>query len=254
MDISGIINFLKLSTKFIVLICIISGLLLFSNQEFIEQLSLFDFKEEFGIYLGITFLFTLVLSIINIFLYLWKLTKTYVDSKKVLAEKKIEEEKIEKQRIEEEKQRIEEEKQRIEEEKQRIEEENELYQRNLENLDYKELSVIREFFYQELNTIEMSIDDSAVLGLEQKCIIEKVSNRGYRGDITGDIRYFRISSSAQHYFESYNFQNININRPEWIFKIQQQKNIIQQQNEFIETQNLLKQEMTKLTKDYLGKN
>ena len=189
MDIGGIINFLKLSTKFMVLICIISGILLFANQEFLEQLSLFDFKEEFKIYVGITFLFTLGVSIVNVLSSLYKLINIYIVRKKELAEKKIAEEKIEKQRIAE--------------EKQRIAEENELYQRNLEKLDYKELAVIREFILQKLNNIEMSIGDSAVISLEKKGIIERISEQGYRGTITGVIYYFRIHIRAENYFKSY---------------------------------------------------
>lgn len=173
------------------------------------------------------------------FFHLYISLLIYIVRKKELAEKKIAEEKIEKQRIAE--------------EKQRIAEENELYQRNLEKLDYKELAVIREFILQKLNNIEMSIGDSAVISLEKKGIIERISEQGYRGTITGVIYYFRIHIRAENYFKSYNFENINnIDRPEWIYKINQQKKIINQQNEFLETQNMMNEELAQMVKNYFS--
>ncbi len=66
MDISQITKFIKLPPPVIYIILVISGILLFANDDFLKILALLKFKTEYNIYIGIVFLFSFGILIVNV--------------------------------------------------------------------------------------------------------------------------------------------------------------------------------------------
>ncbi len=184
MDISVVTSFLKLPKKVIFLITIISTILLFSSQNFMETIALYQFKEKYTIWIGIVFLFTLGLSIINIFEYF----KEWYRLREVA---KIESKVIKRM--------------------------NEQHLNMLKLLDEDELINIREFYIEKKNTIEMLSNDSAVAGLIKKGVIRFVSKQGWSNTYTGgNVFLFELSIDAKSYFNKFEFLNLSsIPRPNW---------------------------------------
>lgn len=134
-----IFDFDKISTKFVLLLLIVSSFLLFVPIEFLSKLNLTKFNEEYGKYIGITFLFSfsflsvaLVTAIIN-----WVRSKKF----KIKREKEIIE--------------------------------------VLNNLDDHEKAILREFLLTGSSTLQLPFDDPAVNGLHGKGIIYQVANIGF---------------------------------------------------------------------------
>ncbi|HDN9021761.1 TPA: superinfection exclusion B family protein [Aeromonas salmonicida] len=206
MDISTIAGFLKLPGKVIFLLSVISAILLFPGQEFLEKLALYDFKEEFKLWIGICFLLSTGLSIINGFECALKATREYNKRKKEVA---LEEEKRKRKKLEE-----------LElEAKEKMEQETvqKKYTEKLKRLDESELSNLREFIIQKQNTIKMSLEDPVVMGLFTKKIIYQVGDQCYQDSLTGITSFFSIDSRAIDYLESYDYKQIShIERPMWL--------------------------------------
>ena len=206
MDISTITSFLKLPKKVIFLIAVITTVVLFSDQEFLEKLALYGFKEEFKVWIGVCFLFSSGLSILNLIELVSESVKNNKKEKKAAleAKKKQEDEALKKSNAEI-------------REKEELETKEKVYLKKLERLDKYEMSNVREFYLQEQNTIKMSIEDPVVIGLVKKGIIRQVGDKGYHTSLTGLITFFCIDQRACDYFESYDFNIINNNeRPKWL--------------------------------------
>jgi len=150
-----------------------------------ETIALYEFKEKYKIWIGITFLFSLGLSSINIFEFFRELFNM----------KKLEKLELKLQNIKKEE-----------------------YQDILESLDEDELINIREFYIQEKNTIQMISNDSAVAGLIHKRVIQFVSKEGWRNTYTeGNVFLFKLSDNAKDYFDNYDFTSLDsISRPNWL--------------------------------------
>ena len=206
MDISTISSFLKLPKKVIFLFSVITAAVLFSEQVFLEKLALYDFKEEFKLWIGICFLFSTGLSILNVAEYFLQLHKENKRIKKEKADTKEKRKREEREKSES-----------IVREKAELEAKERDYLRELERLDKFELSNIREFFIQQQNTIKMSLEDPVVIGLVKKGIIRQVGDKGYQSNITGLITFFRIDSRAIEYLESFDYETLNNTpRPLWV--------------------------------------
>lgn len=183
MDISSVINFLKLPKKVILLIAIISATMLFSTQNFMEQLSLFKFKEEYNTWIGISFLFSVGISFLNLGEYIINLLKVNKNKKLEVVRKK--------QREKE-------------------------YLLMLHRLDNDELLSIREFYLCQKNTIEMISNDSGVKGLISKGII-LVIGTGWSSKFITNVYSFELSVPARQYFDKFEFQKLkNQDRPLWV--------------------------------------
>ena len=152
MDISTITSALKLPKKVYFLASIISGIMLFSTDEFLKKLSLLEFKESYTLWIGIAFLLSLGMALIAIGDFL-------IDQYKARKIKKDEDAKKKQAELEAEKQKA-------------IKVEEQKYK--LKNLDNYEKSVLREFYIAQKNTAEMSFEDPTVIGLVTKGIIKQV--------------------------------------------------------------------------------
>ena len=129
------INILKLPFRFIVLISIVMGLLLFLPASLISTLKLSEFITEFGKYIGITFIFSIGYILISIFPFLYKI---FQNKSKI---KKFKTTIIEK----------------------------------LEKLTYSEKCFLREFFIQRKDVIEAPLECTEYISLYNKKIVQVAS-------------------------------------------------------------------------------
>lgn len=195
MDISTITNALKLPKKAYFLGSIISAILLFSNSDFLKTLSLLEFKENYTLWIGITFLLSIGMVTIESFSFAMAQYKLHIHKKEETAKKikaDLENEQIKALFISKQTDK-------------------------LSKLDNYEKAVLREFFIGQKNTTEMSCDDPTVLGLVKKGIIKQVGNQGYTSNFTDTIAFFRADDITAEYFKTFEFPEINdFPRPNWI--------------------------------------
>lgn len=88
MDISTISSALKLPKKAYFLGGIISGILLFSKDDFLKQLSLLYFKENYTLWIGIAFLLSIGMSIVAALEFIVEKNKAYRHKKEEADNKK----------------------------------------------------------------------------------------------------------------------------------------------------------------------
>ncbi len=129
----------KIPTKFISVIWVTTSILLFAPLSWLTKLYIVQFNTEYGKYLGIIFILSTGFLVISIVSYFIK----------ILNRKKFEsrmEAKIDKA---------------------------------VEQLDFHEKALLREFFIQGKNTLQLPIDNDTISGLSNKGIIYQVSNYGF---------------------------------------------------------------------------
>ena len=125
-------DFSKLPTKFFLLFALASGFILFAKPEWLSIIEVANIKEEYGKYIGLTFIISIGLVVINFLIWVQK----YFSNKiKVFSYKRE-------------------------------------YSENIKTLDPQEKAVIREFFIRGQSSIEMPIDDPVVNGLISKKILK----------------------------------------------------------------------------------
>ncbi|WP_395050144.1 super-infection exclusion protein B [Flavobacterium sp.] len=120
----------KLPTKIFLVISIVTGVFIFSGSEILKKLHLDKFQTYEG-FVGLAFLFSTVLVIVN--LIIWIFNKLHFEFK--LRKLKSE------------------------------------YKQIINELDPKEKAVLREFAIQGQNSIEMPCDDTVVSGLIDKNLL-----------------------------------------------------------------------------------
>jgi len=158
-----VFEFLKLPTKIIAFFAFISGLLLFIPEKIVKTLRLTDFINEFGKYFGIAFLIS---SIYLLFIFIPYFIK--------LLSAKYKNHKANKSFINS------------------IEE-------TLNGLSYPEKCLLREFVLQNKNVIEAPIENTEVVSLLNKGIIQYASNN-VRSFIFGHFACIQINEKAKKYF------------------------------------------------------
>lgn len=123
-------DFTKLPTKIFLVVSIASGVFIFSDSEILKKLHLDKF-DKYGGYIGLTFLFSTVLVIVNLIIWIFNKLHFEFKLKKLKAE----------------------------------------YNQILAELDPKEKAVLREFAIQSQNSVTMPYDDTVVSGLIDKGIL-----------------------------------------------------------------------------------
>ncbi|MGA1868669.1 MAG: superinfection exclusion B family protein [bacterium] len=188
-----ILNFLKSisdSKKSITIIsCIFftCAFIIFSPDKWIKKIGLEKVKTEYSLYIGLIFLITGCFLIVELITFLYNKRKL----SKIKAEKEL-------KTIEE-----------------------------LDNLDKKEIAVLREFFLQGQNTIHLPIDHPVVTGLLSKGIIVAVSDI-YVQNLAGLVYSIKIADIVKPFinldfvglsakkFNEEELRYINGNRPKFI--------------------------------------
>ncbi|WKN46527.1 super-infection exclusion protein B [Tunicatimonas pelagia] len=129
----------KPPTTLLFVVCVFCGFVLFVPDEFLQQLSLAEFKNEYGKFLG--FGFTGSLSFLVVALIVWFIRKLQAEHLKHQLEKKI--------------------------------------LRSLQNLDLHEKALLREFLViHGKHTLELPFPNETVVSLSNKGIIYQASSTG----------------------------------------------------------------------------
>lgn len=213
MDISVLTKFVKLPKNSIIVVCFVSAILLFAPKEILDKLSLFQFKTQYNMWLGITFLFSSGLCLAFIIQFISNSIKAYRIEKK----NKVEEERLKLNEQLENKKKEENERKLQQELGQKLIAD---FHKILNNLDKHEMAILREFLIQEKNTIEISLEDPVASGLISKRVICLVSKQGYSTTITGKVAYFSIQKEAYDFVTSFDYKTIgNVPRPKWIERL-----------------------------------
>ena len=135
--IKSVIEVMKMPVKFFFAICLFSGIIFLLPESLINKLQLEKFLKEYGMYISIAFIGSVSILMINFFI---KIINHY---KKRYSTNKL----------------------------------KELLYENFGKLDQHEKAVIREFYIQGRNTIELPMDNQVVAGLIKKRILIQVGSR-----------------------------------------------------------------------------
>lgn len=135
---SDLIDFSKVPIKIFWLFGIVSGILLFAPEQFLEQLKLKEFETNYGMYFGIIFIVCTAFIILSLIYYVIKKINSYFFRKNLTKQLK----------------------------------------EKIKNLDPSEQSVLREFFITQRTTISMPMDHPVVSGLLDKYVLIRKSNIG----------------------------------------------------------------------------
>lgn len=126
----SIFDFTKLPTKIFFVVSIATGVFIFSSSEILKKLHLDKF-ETYGGFVGLAFLFSTVLVLVNLIIWIYNKLHFEYKLKKLKAK----------------------------------------YKQMLTELDPQEKAVLREFAIQGQNSIEMPCDDTVVSGLIDKNLL-----------------------------------------------------------------------------------
>lgn len=135
---SDLIDFNKIPIKIFVLFSIVSGILLFSPENYLTILKVNDFEKEYGKYFGIIFIVCISFIILSIITYFLQKVQFFFIRRDINNDIKIE----------------------------------------ISTLDQFEKSVIREFIIMQRKTLSLPIDNPTVSALLNKRILTRVSNIG----------------------------------------------------------------------------
>lgn len=179
----------KLPAKFFFLFAVISGFILFADNTILEKVHLDKLNETFGWIVGLVFIASTGLVIVNFIIWLFKYVRTQFKIRKIKYS----------------------------------------FKERLKNLDLHEQSVIREFLINQQTSIEMPIDDPVVSGLLKKriLVINKQLGNGFM--MTGSYTSVSINEYAEKYLNlpdvglsekptEEEINEVNKNRPKWVNK------------------------------------
>lgn len=129
----------KIPTKLLFVIWLSSGLILFVPERFLTKLNLTDFLKDYGKYIGIAFLISSAFLVVTLVNYIGRRI-----SRKRLTEK------IKKSIL-----------------------------KDIKYLDIHEKALLREFYINGKQTLQMPLDNDTVVGLVNKHIIYQASSTGF---------------------------------------------------------------------------
>jgi hypothetical protein len=151
----------KIPIKLIIVIGLSSGLILFVPQEFLTKLNLVGFLHDYGKFIGISFILSSAFTLIFVVTLVTKSIATRSLKKKI----------------------------------------KESVLNDLNQLDFHERALIREFFIHGKHTLQLPIDNDTVVGLENKYIIYRASNTGFTY-VHGAYFPYSISDFARQHLSS----------------------------------------------------
>lgn len=135
---SDLIDFSKIPIKIFLLFGIVSGILLFGSDEFLNQLKLTEFEKDYGKFFGIVFVICVSFIALSIIYYIINEINY-----KFLSKKR-----------------------------------NKYLKEELKTLDSFKQAAIREFIVQGRKSVSMPLDNPVISGLREKGILKMVSNIG----------------------------------------------------------------------------
>lgn len=161
-NIKALFDLTKLPAKFFFLFAVISGFILFAADEILETIQLTILKEKYGWIVGLVFVLSAGLVIVNLVIWLYN----YLDRK--IRLKKIKKE----------------------------------FGESVKSLDQHEKAVIREFVINGQSSIEMPIDDPVITGLLQKNILKINKQFGNSFIMSGRFAPVSLNKYAEKVMES----------------------------------------------------
>lgn len=175
----------RIPTKFIFVLWVSSGVVLFVPHDLLAKLNLTDFTKEYGKYLGITFIVTSALLCVTI------VTAFFQNINRNKNKRRIEESIL----------------------------------KSLKALDLHEKALLREFYIQGKSTLQLPFDNDTVAGLSNKGIIYQASATGFTYIHGVYFSYSITEFAARHLTHQAielpqnpteaEKQIILINRPQW---------------------------------------
>ena len=175
----------KIPTKLIIVIWVSAGLILFVPEQFLTKLKLESFIQDYGKFIGISFIISSAFTVIALWTFFSRLIKRKTFSRKIR---------------------------------------NSIL-KDIQNLDFHEKALLREFFINGKNTLQLPIDNDTVVGLTNKQIIYSASNTGFFY-LHGAYFPFTISDYAMKHLTNElldlprnptedEVRQITQNRPDW---------------------------------------
>ncbi|WP_027379654.1 super-infection exclusion protein B [Chryseobacterium daeguense] len=128
----------KISTKLIFLLFLITGILLFIPDNYLQNLKLESFISEYGKYIGITFISTVGFLLVSFTSYIISVIRNKRATIKIKS----------------------------------------TIVKNINQLTYPEIFALREFLINGKSTLQLPFLDETIISLENKMIIYKASNTG----------------------------------------------------------------------------
>lgn len=185
----SIFDITKLPTKIFLVLSLISGFFIFANEDLNKKFKL-EKLDEYGQYIGIIFLFSASLVIINFVIWISNTLSTKIRVKKLKKE----------------------------------------FSKRLKELDFYEQAVLREFYINGKNSLKMPIDDAVVSGLLNKKILVYNQQFSGNMIGSGFDFVLSINSLAKKYLTHEDIclrndeseENLNFlrdNRPKWVNRI-----------------------------------
>ncbi len=169
MDLSRLIEWIKLSPKYLLPIGLVSGFLLFVNDSFLEKFGLKAFVGNFRAWIGIIFLMVATLIVIDISYQAFSCIKiSYTNTRN---------------------------------RKKRIE--------RLKNLTPEEKDILLGYLFPETRTQYFPINDGVVRGLEAESIIYQSSNVGDLDNWSFNIQPWAWQLLKKHFNEIFSEEEVN---------------------------------------------
>ena len=156
-NIKALFDLSKLPARFFFLFSLITSFLLFADEQILKKVHLDKINTDYGQWIGLIFLLSTGLVIINFIIYIFKHLKI---STKNLRLKKT-------------------------------------FKKSLKKLDLKEQAVLREFLLNQQTALSIPIDDSVISGLLQKEILVINNQFGSSFFINGTRASLSINSIAE---------------------------------------------------------
>ena len=178
---SDLIDFSKVPIKIFWLFVIVSGILLFAPDQFLEQLKLTEFESNYGMYFGIIFIVCVAFIILSLIYFIFKKINSFFFRKKLIKQLK----------------------------------------EKLKNLDPSEQSVLREFMITQRSTLSIPMDHPVVSGLLDKYILIRKSNIGMGMYLpmaiskAAEKHLTEFDLSLRADMKEEEIMNVMRNRPEW---------------------------------------
>lgn len=129
----------KIPTKFLFVIWLSSGFILFVPNNFLIKLNLSDFLKDYGKYIGIIFLISSTFLMVTLLYYIGSLINRYRMTKKI----------------------------------------KDSILNDIKCLNINEKALLREFYINDKQTLQMPLDNDTVVGLVNKHIIYQASSTGF---------------------------------------------------------------------------
>lgn len=198
---SKLIEWLKLPTKIIAFIALMSGILLFLPPKVIAELHLEEFISSYGKYFGIVFLIAACYLLFLLICFIGTIIKSKINNKINIQKSKTTDKILEEE-----------------------------IKQNIKNLSFSERCIIREFGWQQKNVIKVIMENEDVVSLINKNILEYATTFG-EPYIFGTIISVKLNAIADKLLEiedlkikesptKSDFEQYMKERPSFIMQIQ----------------------------------